>query len=51
MIRITNYIGDKTVRLWDTATEAARGTLEGHSDSVILVAFSLDYQLVVLAKT
>ena len=38
--------GDKTVRLWDSATGAARGTLEGHSSYVQSVAFSLDGKLV-----
>jgi predicted NACHT family NTPase len=33
---------DKTVRLWDTATGASLQTLEGHSDSVMSVAFSPD---------
>ena len=31
---------DKTVRLWDAATGAARQTLEGHSGWVTSVAFS-----------
>ena len=35
-----------TVRLWDAGTGAARGTLEGHSDCVWSVAFSLDGKLV-----
>jgi WD40 repeat protein len=33
---------DKTVRLWDAATEAALQTLKGHSSSVHSVAFSPD---------
>jgi WD40 repeat protein len=33
---------DKTVRLWDSATGAARGTLKGHSNRVNAVAFSPD---------
>ena len=37
---------DKTVRLWDSATGAARHTLEGHSDAVRGVAFSPDGRLV-----
>ena len=37
---------DNTVRLWDVATGAVRGTLEGHSGSVSSVAFSPDGQLV-----
>ena len=40
------WIDDKTVRLWDTRTGAARGTLEGHSDCVNTVVFSPDGQLV-----
>jgi WD40 repeat protein len=39
--------GDKTVRLWDAVTGAARRTLEGHSDNVRLVAFSPDGKLVI----
>lgn len=38
--------GDRTVRLWDAATGAKRGTLEGHSYSVTAVAFSPDGKLV-----
>ena len=38
--------GDKTVRLWDSATGAPRGTLEGHSNLVWAVAFSPDGKLV-----
>ena len=37
---------DKTVRLWDSATGAARRTLEGHSGTVLGVAFSPDGRLV-----
>jgi WD40 repeat protein len=38
---------DKTVvRLWDSATGAARGTLEGHTGTVLSVAFSPDGKLV-----
>ncbi|OCK86512.1 uncharacterized protein K441DRAFT_599402, partial [Cenococcum geophilum 1.58] len=44
--RTTNCTGDKMVRLWDTATGAARSTLEGHSDSVMPVALSPDCQVV-----
>jgi WD40 repeat protein len=40
---------DKTVRLWDSATGMARGTLEGHSDGVWAVAFSPDGKLVASA--
>ncbi|KAF6238668.1 hypothetical protein HO173_003174 [Letharia columbiana] len=35
---------DNTVRLWDPATGASRGTLEGHSDWVSAVVFSPDGQ-------
>jgi WD domain, G-beta repeat len=37
---------DTTVQLWDTATGAARGAVEGHSGSVRFVAFSPNSQLV-----
>ncbi|OCK81525.1 WD40 repeat-like protein [Lepidopterella palustris CBS 459.81] len=37
---------DRTIRLWDTATGAARSRLEGHSEEVRAVAFSPDGQLV-----
>jgi WD40 repeat protein len=37
---------DNTVRLWDTRTGKARGTLHGHSNRVTTVAFSPDGQLV-----
>jgi WD40 repeat protein len=40
---------DKTVRLWDTATGAARGTLEAPSSSIDAVVFSPDGQLVASA--
>jgi WD40 repeat protein len=33
---------DKTVRLWDSTTGAARHTLEGHSGEVLAVTFSPD---------
>ncbi len=36
---------DGTVRLWDIATGAARGTLERHTDAVFAVQFSPDGQL------
>jgi WD40 repeat protein len=43
--------GDKTtVRLWDSATGAARGTLEGHTSYVWSVAFSPDGKLVALGS-
>jgi WD40 repeat protein len=41
---------DKTVRLWDSATGAARRTLEGHSAYVRAVAFSPDGKLVASAS-
>jgi WD40 repeat protein len=31
---LTSASGDKTVRLWDSTTETARGTLKGHLKSV-----------------
>ncbi|KAL5312960.1 hypothetical protein ACEPPN_019386 [Leptodophora sp. 'Broadleaf-Isolate-01'] len=37
---------DNTVRLWDSASGAARSTLEGHSGGVYAVAFSPDGKLV-----
>jgi hypothetical protein len=39
--------GDKTIRLWDTATGVARHTLKGHKNSVRAVAFSPDGKMVV----
>ncbi|KAI9867269.1 MAG: hypothetical protein M1813_009547 [Trichoglossum hirsutum] len=42
--------GDRTVRLWETATGSCRSTLEGHSSSVNAVAFSPDGQLVASAS-
>jgi len=41
---------DKTVRLWDSATGAARRTLEGHKGTVNAVAFSPDGKLVASAS-
>lgn len=37
---------DKTIKLWDSATGAARRTLEGHSNWVRAVAISPDGKLV-----
>ena len=47
---VASASGDKTVRLWDSATGAARRTLEGHSDWVRAVAFSPDGKLVASAS-
>ena len=41
---------DRTVRLWDAATGAARQTLKGHSDWVNAVTFSPDGKLVASAS-
>ena len=43
-------MSDDTVRLWDSAMGAARGTLEGHKDGVTDVAFSPDGKLVASAS-
>ena len=40
--RVLTGSDDKTVRLWDAATGAAVATLEGHTASVVAVAFSPD---------
>jgi WD40 repeat protein len=40
--QVVSGSGDKTVRLWDTATGALQQTLEGHSSVVSSVAFSPD---------
>jgi WD40 repeat protein len=45
--QVVSGSGDKTVRLWDAATEAALQTLKGHSLLVSLVAFSPDSKQVV----
>jgi WD40 repeat protein len=47
---VASASGDKTVRLWDSATGAARRTLEGHSDAVWAVTFSPDGKLVASAS-
>ncbi|MFI0138458.1 nSTAND1 domain-containing NTPase [Streptomyces luteogriseus] len=41
---------DRTVRLWDTATNKVRTTLEGHSDAVNAVAFSPDRRTLATAS-
>jgi WD40 repeat protein len=46
---VATALGDRTVRLWDVATGAARRTLEGHSEWVSAVAFSPDGKLVASA--
>ncbi|KAI9773342.1 MAG: hypothetical protein M1840_007557 [Geoglossum simile] len=47
---VASASNDKTVRLWDSATGAARRTLEGHSGGVMDVAFSPDGKLVASAS-
>jgi nucleoside phosphorylase len=47
---VASASGDETVRLWDSATGAARRTLEGHSGTVWGVAFSPDGRLVASAS-
>ncbi|KAF4448241.1 nwd1 protein [Fusarium austroafricanum] len=42
--RLASGSGDKTVKIWDTATGACLQTLEGHDNSVSSVAFSADGQ-------
>jgi hypothetical protein len=41
---------DMTVRLWDAGSGEAKQTLEGHSDSVLAVAFSPDGKLLASAS-
>ena len=41
---------DETVKLWDARSEAVLQTLEGHSDYVKAVAFSLDGKLLASAS-
>ena len=41
---------DNRIRLWDPSTGAARGTLEGHCDSILAMAFSPDGQLLASAS-
>jgi len=45
--QVVSGSGDKTVRLWNTATGALLQTLEGHSASVYSIAFSPDGKQVV----
>jgi hypothetical protein len=47
---VASTSADMTVRLWDSATGAARCTLEGHSGMAIGVAFSPDGRLVASAS-
>jgi WD40 repeat protein len=47
---VASASSDGTVRLWDSATGAARYTLEGHSGPVNAVAFSPDGKLVASAS-
>jgi WD40 repeat protein len=47
---VASASSDKTVRLWDSATGAARHTLKGHLDTVHAVAFSPDGKLVASAS-
>ena len=46
---LASAFDDKTVRLWDPATGALHGTLEGYLDQVRAVVFSPDGQLLVSA--
>ncbi len=40
--RLVSGSGDKTIKLWDTATGKELLTLKGHSSTVFSVAFSPD---------
>ncbi|KAL4769224.1 hypothetical protein BDW60DRAFT_210310 [Aspergillus nidulans var. acristatus] len=46
---VASASGDRTIRLWDVASGAAKQILKGHKDSVHTVAFSPDGQTVVSA--
>ena len=48
--QIVSASRDKTVRLWDSATGAACGTLKGHEDWVQAVTFSPDGKQIVSAS-
>jgi len=48
---VASASSDKTVRLWDLATGAARRTLKGYSEWVSAVAFLLDGRLVASASS
>jgi WD40 repeat protein len=41
--------GDKTVRLWDLATNKERAALQGHTESVLSIAFSPDGKILASA--
>jgi WD40 repeat protein len=47
---VASASGDGIVRLWDTATGAARHTLRGHLGRVFAVAFSPDGKLAASAS-
>jgi WD40 repeat protein len=47
---VASASGDRTVRVWETATGACRSVLEGHSEYVSAVVFSPDGQLVASAS-